>query len=257
MKSKYLMIGAAVCAALFLFSGIMLCRQYADEKQSTEAFEQVAALVETESAPADTPQETEPLSELAAFEKYRAVQEQNSDFVGWLSVPGTNIDYPVMQTVDKPNFYLKRGFDKQYSDYGVPYLDEKTTIGANAQSNNLIVYGHNMKTGTIFGCLTEYKKAAYYQEHPYIEFDTLYGDAKYEVFAAFAIDVVQDTSFVYNQYVDMDEDTYNDYVAEVIRRSDVDSGIRPEYGEQLLTLSTCEYSSANGRYVVVARKVSS
>ena len=67
MKSKYLMIGAAVCAALFLFSGIMLCRQYADEKQSTEAFEQVAALVETESAPADTPQETEPLSELAAF----------------------------------------------------------------------------------------------------------------------------------------------------------------------------------------------
>ena len=114
-----------------------------------------------------------------------------------------------------------------------------------------------MKTGTIFGCLTEYKKAAYYQEHPYIEFDTLYGDAKYEVFAAFAIDVVQDTSFVYNQYVDMDEDTYSDYVAEVIRRSDVDSGIRPEYGEQLLTLSTCEYSSANGRYVVVARKVSS
>ena len=151
---------------------------------------------------------------------------------------------------------LEHDFKHQYSDYGVPYLDEKTTIGANAQSNNLIVYGHNMKTGTIFGCLTEYKKAAYYQEHPYIEFDTLYGDAKYEVFAAFAIDVVQDTSFVYNQYVDMDEDTYNDYVAEVIRRSDVDSGIRPEYGEQLLTLSTCEYSSANGRYVVVARKVS-
>ena len=121
----------------------------------------------------------------------------------------------------------------------------------------LPAFGFYMKTGTIFGCLTEYKKAAYYQEHPYIEFDTLYGDAKYEVFAAFAIDVVQDTSFVYNQYVDMDEDTYNDYVAEVIRRSDVDSGIRPEYGEQLLTLSTCEYSSANGRYVVVARKVSS
>ena len=100
MKSKYLMIGAAVCAALFLFSGIMLWRQYADGKQATEAFEQVAALVETK-----------PLPELTAFEKYRAVQEQNSDFVGWLSVPGTNIDYPVMQTVDEPNFYLKRGFD--------------------------------------------------------------------------------------------------------------------------------------------------
>ena len=86
MKSKYLMIGAAVCAALFLFSGIMLYRQYADEKQSVEAFEQVAALVETEPAPADTLPETEPLPELTAFEKYRAVQEQNSDFVGWLSM---------------------------------------------------------------------------------------------------------------------------------------------------------------------------
>lgn len=103
MKSKYLMIGAAVCAALFLFSSVMLCRQYADEQQSAEAFEQIAALVETEPVPADTPQETEPLPELTAFEKYRAVQEQNSDFVGWISVPGTNIDYPVMQTVNEPD----------------------------------------------------------------------------------------------------------------------------------------------------------
>ena len=95
----------------------------------------------------------------------------------------------------------------------------------------------------------------YYQEHPFIEFDTVYGDAKYEVFGAFTIDVVNDTSFIYNQYIDMDEDTYNRYVDQVISRSDVDSGIRPAYGEQLLTLSTCEYSSANGRYVVVARRV--
>ena len=68
MKSKYLMIGAAVCAALFLFSGIILYRQYADEQQSAEVFEQVAALVETEPAPADTPQESEPLPELPAYE---------------------------------------------------------------------------------------------------------------------------------------------------------------------------------------------
>ena len=95
----------------------------------------------------------------------------------------------------------------------------------------------------------------YYQQHPYIEFDTVYGDAQYEVFAAFAIDVVNDTSFVYNQYVDMDEESYNAYVEEVCRRSDVDTGIRPAYCEQLLTLSTCEYSTDNGRFVVVARRV--
>lgn len=176
MKSKYLMIGAAVCAALFLFSGIMLCRQYADEKQSTEAFEQVAALVETESAPADTPQETEPLSELAAFEKYRAVQEQNSDFVGWLSIPGTNIDYPVMQTVNEPNFYLKRGFDKQYSDYGVPYVQENCDL---ALSDNCVIYGHHMNNGTMFADLCKYESEGFYQEHKTIHFDTLSGFGEY------------------------------------------------------------------------------
>ena len=171
-------------------------------------------------------------------------------------IDGTNLDFPVMYAPDNKDFYLRHDFNKAYSVYGVPYLDEQTTLGANAESDNLIIYGHNMKTGTIFGCLTEYRKADYYQEHPFIEFDTVYGDAKYEVFGAFTIDVVNDTSFIYNQYIDMDEDTYNRYVDQVISRSDVDSGIRPAYGEQLLTLSTCEYSSANGRYVVVARRVS-
>lgn len=174
MKSKYLMIGAAVCAALFLFSGIMLCRQYADEQQSAEAFEQIAALVETEPAPADTPPETEPLPELTAFEKYRAVQEQNSDFLGWLSILGTNIDYPVMQTVDEPNFYLKRGFDKQYSDYGVPYVQENCDL---ALSDNCVIYGHHMNNGTMFADLCKYESEDFYQEHKTIRFDTLSGFA--------------------------------------------------------------------------------
>ena len=97
MKSKVLMIGAAVCAALFLFSGFMLFRQYADEKKSAEAFDHIAALVQHETPPADEPQETEtPQPEKTAFEKYAAVYEQNSDFVGWISIEGTNIDYPVI-----------------------------------------------------------------------------------------------------------------------------------------------------------------
>ena len=241
-----------VFAVIFLVSGGLLVKRFFDDKKTENEFSDLQSMIDVAATPAPA-EDSEPSN--AA--KFATLKDQNSDFMGWISIEGTSLDFPVMYAPNNKDYYLKHDFKHQYSDYGVPYLDEKTTIGANAQSNNLIVYGHNMKTGTIFGCLTEYKKAAYYQEHPYIEFDTLYGDAKYEVFAAFAIDVVQDTSFVYNQYVDMDEDTYNDYVAEVIRRSDVDSGIRPEYGEQLLTLSTCEYSSANGRYVVVARKVSS
>ena len=155
MKSKVLMIGAAVCAALFLFSGVMLFRQYADEKQSAEAFDHIAALVQEEAPPADVPQETKsPQSDQTAFEKYKAVYEQNSDFVGWISIEGTNIDYPVMQTIDEPNYYLKRGFGKQYSDYGVPYVQENCDLGL---SDNCVIYGHHMNNGSMFADLCKYE----------------------------------------------------------------------------------------------------
>lgn len=235
-----------ICLVVFLVSGGVLLKRYIDDRQTENEFDNLASMIDSEA----TAEGAESNSA-----KFAALRDQNSDFIGWISIDGTNLDFPVMYAPDNKDFYLRHDFNKEYSVYGVPYLDEKTTLGANDQSENLIVYGHNMKTGTIFGCLTGYKKADYYSEHPRIEFDTIYGDATYEVFAAFAIDVVNDTSFVYNQYVDMDETAYNEYVEEVISRSDVDTEIRPSYGEQLLTLSTCEYSSDNGRYVVVARRV--
>lgn len=238
-------------AAMFLISGSLLAKRFLDDRQTESEFADLQSMIDTAASPAPSGENVNPNGA-----KFAALRDKNSDFIGWISIEGTNLDFPVMYAPGNKDFYLRHDFNKDYSVYGVPYLDESTTLGANAESDNLIIYGHNMKTGTIFGCLTEYRKADYYQEHPYIEFDTVYGDAKYEVFGAFAIDVVNDTSFVYNQYIDMDEETYNGYVDQVISRSDVDSGIRPTYGEQLLTLSTCEYSSANGRYVVVAHRVS-
>lgn len=239
-------IAMILCLVIFLVSGGVLVKRYIDDRQTENEFDNLQAMIDND-APAT--------GEESNSAKFAALRDQNSDFIGWISIEGTSLDFPVMYAPDNKDFYLRHDFNKEYSVYGVPYLDEKTTLGANDQSENLIVYGHNMKTGTIFGCLTGYKEADYYAEHPQIQFDTVYGDGTYEVFAAFSIDVVNDTSFVYNQYVDMDEATYNEYVEEVISRSDVDTGIRPSYGEQLLTLSTCEYSSDNGRYVVVARKV--
>ena len=238
-----------VCLAVFLVSGGLLLKRYFDDRRSESEFAALESLIVSD-APAADGEETNSA-------KFAALRDQNSDFIGWISIEDTKLDFPVMYAPNNKDFYLRHDFNKEYSVYGVPYLDEKTTLGANDQSENLVIYGHNMKTGTIFGCLTGYKEAGYYQQHPYVQFDTVYGDGTYEVFAAFSIDVAADTSFVYNQYVDMDEETYNAYVEEVISRSDVDTGIRPVYGEQLLTLSTCEYSSDNGRYVVVARRVDS
>lgn len=240
-------IAMVVCLVVFLASGGMLVKRYFEDRQAENEFAELQSMIDPNAATGEGAESNSA--------KFAALRDQNSDFIGWISIEGTNLNFPVMYAPNNKDFYLRHDFSKEYSVYGVPYLDEKTTLGANDQSENLIVYGHNMKTGTIFGCLTGYKKADYYTEHPLIQFDTVYGDGTYEVFAAFSIDVAQDTSFVYNRYVDMDEETYNTYVDEVISRSDVDSGIRPEYGEQLLTLSTCEYSSDNGRYVVVARRV--
>ena len=237
-----------VCLAIFLVSGGLLVKRYFDDRRTESEFADLQAMI----LPAEEGQAATPESNSARF---AALRERNGDFIGWISIDDTPLDFPVMYAPDNKDFYLRHDFYKEYSVYGVPYLDEKTTLGANDQSDNLVIYGHNMKTGTIFGVLTNYKAASYYAAHPRIDFDTVYGDAAYEVFAAFSIDVAADTSFVYNQYVDLDEESYNAYVGEVISRSDVDTGIRPAYGEQLLTLSTCEYSSANGRYVVVARRV--
>lgn len=244
-------IAMVVFGAIFFVSAGLLAKRFLDDRKTENEFASLQSMIDT------TTEAQQPAGENVNPNgaKFSALRDKNSDFIGWISIDGTNLDFPVMYAPNNKDFYLRHDFNKEYSVYGVPYLDEKTTLGANAESNNLIIYGHNMKTGTIFGCLTGYKKAEYYQEHPFVEFDTVYGDAQYEVFAAFAIDVVSDTSFAYNQYVDMDEDTYNAYVDEVLHRSTVDTGIRPAYGEQLLTLSTCEYSTDNGRFVVVARRV--
>ena len=250
MKSKYLMIGASVCAALFLFSGVMLYRQYADEKQSAEAFDNIAALVQDETPPADEPQESEtPQPEQTAFEKYAAVYEQNSDFVGWLSIPGTNIDYPVMQTVDEPNFYLKRGFDKQYSDYGVPYVQENCDI---ALSDNCVIYGHHMNNGTMFTDLCKYENEDFYREHKTIHFDTLSGFGEYEIVAVFKTVAYSEQGFKYYHFTRaVSAEDFDDYIVQCKALSLYDTGVMAEYGDKLITLSTCEY----GRMVVVAKRI--
>lgn len=254
MKSKYLMIGAAVCAALFLFSGVMLYRQYADEKQSAEAFDNIAALVQDETPPADEPQESEsPQPEQTAFEKYAAVYEQNSDFVGWISIERTNIDYPVMQTVDNPNYYLKRSFEKQYSDYGVPYVQENCDLEL---SDNCVIYGHHMNNGSMFADLCKYADEDFYRGHKIIRFDTLSDFGKYEIVAVFKTVAYSERGFKYYHFTRADSaEDFDAYISQCKELALYDTGVTAEYGDKLITLSTCEYSRQNGRMVVVAKKV--
>lgn len=148
LKMTLSICGAAVFAALFLFSGVMLAIQHADQKQSAEAFDEIAALIQEtpESSESDTENtEGEDVSAeetaLTSYQKYAAVYEQNHDFVGWITIDDTNINYPVMQTPDNPDFYLKHAFDRSYSNYGTPYVQENCMVGS---SDNVVLYGHHM-----------------------------------------------------------------------------------------------------------------
>ena len=172
-KRRWMIAGAALCAALFLFSGAMLGFGLLDERRSEALFDQAAGLVQPSRDTAHGDGEDSQIAltpEQAAFAKYAQVYAQNSDLVGWISIPGTRIDYPVMQTRDDPNFYLKHAFDRSYSSYGVPYLQENCDIGI---SDNLVLYGHHMNNGSMFSDLCRYESEDFYREHKTIRFDTL------------------------------------------------------------------------------------
>ena len=257
-----------------IVSGRLFWKEYRDAKASEEVFSSLAGLVQdtgqnggedgstgdyTDATGIGTLDNDEvlPDEEMAAedaakaYEKYGALYEQNNDFVGWIQIDGTNINYPVMQTPDNPDYYLKHSFENTWSDYGVPYLDEACVIG---QSNNLVIYGHHMSNGSMFCDLELYSDPAFCMEHPVIRFDTLSSFGEYEVIAVFRYNTNQET-FRYDREVNMDETRFSWFMEQVHARELFSTGKDASFGDQMLTLSTCEYTYKNGRLVVVARKV--
>ena len=257
-----------------IVSGRLFWKEYRDAKASEETFSSLAGLVQdteqnggedgstgdgTDTTGIGTPDSDAVLSDeemvaeeaAKAYEKYGTLYEQNNDFVGWIQIDGTNINYPVMQTPDNPDYYLKHSFENTWSDYGVPYLDEACVIG---RSNNLVIYGHHMSNGSMFCDLELYSDPAFCMDHPVIRFDTLSSFGEYEVIAVFRYNTNQET-FRYDREVNMDETRFSWFMEQVHARELFSTGKDASFGDQLLTLSTCEYTYKNGRLVVVARKV--
>ena len=262
----FFLIGAVLFTALFLFSGIMAMRQYKDTKQSAEAFNAVADLVKPAPTPVltsvedatsedgtDTPASYEPAPKLTAYDKYAAVYEQNSDFIGWISIEDTKINYPVMQTPGNRDFYLKHAFDKSYSEYGVPYMQENCKLGL---SDNCVIYGHHMQDGFMFADLCKFESEDFYKEHKTIHFDTLAGYGEYEIVCVFKTAAYAADGFKYYHFVDAaDAAEFNSFLSTCQSLALYDTGVSAEYGDKLITLSTCEYSRSNGRMVIVAKLV--
>ena len=251
--AKKLFVIALVTVLSFtaIFATAKYIQQTADEKNSKEDFIQIESAINSEITDETISENTEKSEQELAYEKYQELLAENDDFIGWIKIEGTNVNYPVMQTIDAPGFYLKHNFDGAYSDNGVPYLDERCAVDL---TNNLVIYGHNMKNGTMFTDLVNYSDKEFWECHQVINFDTMAEFSKYQVMYAFSFDTNNET-FCYNDFTDMNEEQFAEFMTECEKRMAYDTGIRAEFGDEILTLSTCEYTHENGRFVVIAKKI--
>ena len=221
-----------VFALVFLLSAGMLLAYYGEGMRQQQAFRALERITEQANDQGGETSGTAAVqTALSAEEKaareYNALHEKNPDFWGWIKIDDTALSYPVMHTPEDPEYYLRRDFEGAYSQRGVPFLDGRCYDGC----GNYIIYGHYMKDGTMFGSLQAYAKPTYCEAHPTITLNTANGCAAYTVMADFAA-----------------------YVEQVQKVALYDTGVKAQYGEQLLTLSTCSYHTDDGRFVVVAKK---
>ena len=282
-KPRYgFILVAAALALTFCFATYKLGDWLLSARREKNAFSQLSAIVAENSAtpsprPSQPPQETaeseieavthedtpvvteppkqEYEAEPTSLPQYAPLYEMNADFFGWLSIEGTDVDYPVMYSPDRPEYYLNRAFDGTYSGSGVPFIDGHCP----AEGNYYLIYGHHMQNKTMFGQLPKYADKDYCNEHPVIRFDTRFEQREYIVMAVFLSRIYGDEErgvFRYYEYFDLsDEAVFNEYVRQAKAAALYDTGIDAEYGDELLVLSTCNYHTAEGRFVVVANRI--
>ena len=253
---------------VFLVSGFFLARYIYNIKKSESAFAEVEGLIAKETPTSDTTPKGKKIIEKNGtyyveqedgedtFYKYDDLYEANHDFIGWLHIDDTPIDYPVMYTPQDDEFYLRKDFNKQYSLSGTLFIDGRDKI-ANP-SDNIIIYGHHMKSGTMFGSLQKYESQDYYESHKLIHFDTLYEEGTYEVIAAFKTQIYDEgyTGFVVYDFINaLDREDFDYFVANCKELSSINASATASYGDKLITLTTCAYHVDNGRFVVIAKKV--
>ncbi|MCP3776422.1 class B sortase [Paenibacillus sp. MZ04-78.2] len=186
--------------------------------------------------------------------EFQELYRRNPDIVGWLKIDGTRIEYPIMQNQQDSQYYLNHDFDKKINQNGLPFLDAHSRING---SDILLIHGHHMKSGVMFADLMKYKKEIYYKERATFQFSTLYEKEEYEIVAVILSKVYRKTDDVFKYYQIEKVGTsaeFDSYIQNIKKLALYDTGVTARYGDKLIVLSTCEYSTEDGRLAVVARK---
>ena len=252
MRQKMFAVLVVFLCGVILFCCAMVCTTLLERKKEQEAFDALAERVDRGEKPTSSASPAPQIGEPAETQEPDRVPRnlaplyaENGDFYGWLSIPGTDIDYPVMHTPQEPQKYLRRDFSGEYSVSGVPFLDGRCT----ADSDNLVIFGHNMEIGTMFAELIQYAEGDSFTAHPLIELETAEECRVYRVFAVAKIHKTDDWYGFINAASDVEYETR----VERLAAKALFCGDIPEAGTQLLTLSTC-YGGDSSRLVVVASR---
>lgn len=259
--------------------GYMGSQYFATKDNLTEALQNVSPVVENtltvkptadgEFALIDAGHDFTDMGSAEKTEKMAEVYGLNEDCIGWIKIDGMVIDYPVMQTPFDEQYYLNRDFNGNYSAYGCILADTDSCVGSGTRANdymdgsspstNIILHGHNMKNGTMFGSLDKFRDKNFEKSHNIIKFSSLYEDREYEICSVFLSQVYlksQTDVFKYYQFFNAySEDEFNDFYSNIKAMSLYDTGVGAEYGDEFITLSVCAYHVDNGRLVVVGKRI--
>lgn len=265
MKGKFRVILLYVCIVMFLISIAYIVyykyTMYSENKDFAELRTSKDEVSTLESEGNNKTENLEPeiesvVKSIEILPEYEMLHKENADLYGWIKIEDTVIDYPVMYTPENPNFYLYKNWYKEETSSGSIFIDGRTS----QTTNNIIVYGHNMKSGTMFGSLDQYKEKNYYDGHKYIQFDTIYEKATYEIIAVAKAIVYYEhkpeNEFLFYEHTELNsEEEFNEYVSYMKENSYYRIDSTAEYGDEIITLCTCDYWGQDARLLVVAKKI--
>ena len=249
-----------VALVVFCISAVALIRIFLEYKQGEDTYQEIEEQfavqelpeAETEGGMGEEAAEDrfEPLS--IDFQALRAVYP---DVYGWIQMPGLDVSYPVVQGPDN-DYYLYRMVDGAENNAGSIFVEQSN--GAKFQDANTILYGHNMKNGSMFANLTKYRNLDFYKQNPTLEFSTLYKSSTYKVFSVFVLNASKedDNGYIYNisRKNFLDDDDFNSWADEAYQRSLINTGVDVVNGDNIITLVTCVYDFDDARLVVMARE---
>ena len=255
-----------LCVIVFLFSASLIIKHFVEVNDNKNSYKDLSNLIST-----STTENTDyVIDEKNDVPDYSALLEQNSDFVGWVKVPNTEINHPVVRYTDN-DYYLNHNFEKKYDYRGAIFMDYRNNH--TEIDSNTIIYGHNCYDTTMFSDLDKYDDIEFYKQSPVIEFNTLDANYKWKIYGVFitTAEEDEDNGYVFNYiYPYMDGENFNGFIDEVNKRRLYVTDVDINDDDKMLVLSTCvrtldyKYKDENGktqkyradgRIVILARMV--